>query len=498
LKLKNLFSEILTLAFVATFAMCPEYARATGPWALSDRRSRFGNRAGGTSGAGVGGLGRWKENHLMRLISGHQAWLPYLAKHGSMIICAAILVLVSALRGIALGSGLLLYPTDLGTASAGQAAIAEDASTTASNPAGMTKLDRTQLLTAPGALLPSLNFDVGPQTTTKGTAGGNAGVFLPSGSFFYVYKLSERVRLGVGVYSDFGLAVDYSSRWVGRYYATNESLITSKLAPSIAYALNDWLSVGAGFNFSVARLEFKSKVNNLLPRLGDGGLSFESWDEEFGGNAGILVTPTANLRVGVTYQSPDYFNFGFRPFLANLGPGLAGITKRIGGAQFSVPLTEPQQVMASALYKVLPNFNLMGNVGWQNWQEFGEFPVGISAKNQRTLNANLHFSNTCQIAVGQQLRFAEKWMWSAGFAYDSSPVSQANRSAVLPLDRQLRYGTGLQYDINRDLTVGGAWTLMDAGPSPFNNTRGPLAGTLQGHYSTNFLNFAALTLNWKF
>ena len=412
----------------------------------------------------------------------------------------AIVVLLAFVTS-ARGAALELYETgapDLGTASAGRAAMAADASTAAANPAGMTLLDRSQLLWAPGALLPSVNFDVAPQTTTKGSGGGNAGVFMPLGAFFYAYKFSERVWLGVANYSDYGLAGNYGKEWVGRYYITRAALFTGKVAPSIAYKVNDWLSVGVGFSFAVARLTFQSKINNALPRLGDGGLSLESWDEAFGGNAGILLTPIPKLRIGLTYQSPEYFKFGFKPHLTHLGPGLSAISKRIGGAQFNVPLTEPQQVMASAVYEVLPNFSLMGNVGWQNWTEFGEFPVGISAKNQTTVNANLHFSNTCQIAIGQQYRIAEKWLWSAGFAYDSSPVSKANRNAVLPIDRQLRYGTGIQYEINRNVTAGAAWEFMDAGPAPFSNTRGPLAGTLQGHFSTNYLNFVALNVSWKF
>ncbi len=85
----------------------------------------------------------------------------------------------------------------------------------------------------------------------------------------------------------------------------------------------------------------------------------------------------------------------------------------------------PQQVMFSGLYEVTPYWSLMGNVGWQNWSAFGEFPVGISTAKQRTVEANLHFSDTCQIAIGQQLRIGEKWLWSAGFAYDSSPVSKS-------------------------------------------------------------------------
>src|SRR6266404_2870872 len=161
--------------------------------------------------------------------------LPLRKIHRSISLATLILLaLVTSARAAALE----LYETgapDLGTASAGRAAMAGDASTAAANPAGMTLLDRTQLLGASGAMLPSTNFDIAPQTTTSGGGGGNAGVFLPIGGFFYVYKLSERIRLGVAVDSDFGAAFNYGKQWTGRYYVTQESLITAKVNPSIAY-----------------------------------------------------------------------------------------------------------------------------------------------------------------------------------------------------------------------------------------------------------------------
>jgi long-chain fatty acid transport protein len=418
-----------------------------------------------------------------------QGTIPFLA--------VFLVTLVSSARG----SGLLLYETgapDLGTASAGRAAMASDASTVAANPAGMTLLDRTQLTAAAGALLPFTNFDLAPQTTTSGGGGGNAGVFTPIGGFAYAYKLSEKVSLGMATYSNFGLSGDYGKPWAGRYYVTYESIITGTANPNIAYRVNDWLSVGAGFSFSVARLFFQSKVNNILPRAGDGGLGLESWDEAFGGNVGVLLRPIDKLRVGLTYQSPVDYKFGFRPHLTNLGPLLSRVRRRIGGTKINIPMEVPQQVMLSGLYNVTPNWSVMGNVGWQNWSAFSEFPIGISTAKQRTVDVNLHFSDTCQIAIGQQLRFGEKWLWSAGFAYDSSTVSKANRVPVLPIDRQLRYGTGIQYQINRDVTAGAAWEFMDAGPGPYSARRGPLAGTLQGHYSTNYLNFVGVNLTWKF
>ncbi len=423
--------------------------------------------------------------------------------HRTIFLAGAILLaFVTSARAAALE----LYEIgDIGTASAGQAALAQDASTAAKNPAGMTLLDRSQLMTSPGALLPSTNFDVAPETNlkpafggTKGGGGGNAGVFFPLGGFFYVRKLSERLRFGVAVYSDYGGNGDYGKTWVGRYYLTELSLITGKVNPSLSYEVNDWLSVGAGFSFGVGRLTLQSKINNAAPRVPDGGFSLESWDEAFGAKVGILLRPISKLRIGLTYQSPEDYKFGFRPHLTGLGPGLNLIRQRIGGVKVNVPLTEPQQVMLSGLYQVLPKWSLLADVGWQNWSAFGSFPVGISAREQRTITANLHFSDTCHVAIGQQLQIGEKWLWSAGFAYDSAPVSKANRLAVLPLDRQLRYGTGLDYEVNHDLTAGLAWEAMDAGPGPYSVNRGPLAGTLQGHYSTNWLNFVALNVIWKF
>jgi len=42
---------------------------------------------------------------------------------------------------------------------------------------------------------------------------------------------------------------------------------------------------------------------------------------------------------------------------------------------------------------------------------------------------------------------------------------------------------------------------MDAGPGPYSATAGAktlLPQTLQGHYSSNYLNFVALNVIWKF
>src|SRR5262245_42241726 len=74
---------------------------------------------------------------------------------------------------------------DQGTAAAGRAALAVDASTAWLNPAGMTRLDRSQLLIGAGALVIQSEFDIAPGTTESG-GGANITSAPPSASGYYV------------------------------------------------------------------------------------------------------------------------------------------------------------------------------------------------------------------------------------------------------------------------------------------------------------------------
>ena len=109
----------------------------------------------------------------------------------------------------------------------------------------------------------------------------------------------------------------------------------------------------------------------------------------------------------------------------------------------------------------------------------------------------MNYSDTIQIAFGGQYRLAQRWLFSAGFAYDSSPVSEANRGPSLPIDRQLRYGAGIQYQINADLILGIANEELDLGSAPYDTQHGPLAGRVQGDFSSNIIDFMGINVVWK-
>src|SRR5262245_4652841 len=112
---------------------------------------------------------------------------------------AAAGLLFSATAAWAGGLGLYeVGAPDLGTAAAGRAALAADASTAFGNPAGMTRLEGSQLLIGLQPLIVTTEFNVGARTNIPGggTDGGNAGGFVPSGGISGVDGLVSTLTLG--------------------------------------------------------------------------------------------------------------------------------------------------------------------------------------------------------------------------------------------------------------------------------------------------------------
>ena len=415
-----------------------------------------------------------------------------------------ILVFVAIFLGTAStgwAAGLWLYEggqPDVGTATAGRAAIANDASTAATNPAGMTRLDRSQVLVGVQPVLVRAKFDADGGTTTAGTNGGDAGDWVMAGGASYVHSVSEDFKLGMSMGSYFGLGLDYDDDWVGRYYVTEGEFLTFGVNPTAAYRINDWLSVGGGVSLVYAELTQKAAINNVLDGLPDGELKLEEDDVGFGFNLGLLVEPQAGTRFGLSYRSKVDLEFDDALSLKGLGPTLSAALGGVLGAKVDLEMNIPQMVMVSGYHELTERLAIMANIGWQEWSEFGKSDITISSQTTTSLTQDRNYDDTWHVALGMQYRIAEPWLLSAGIAYDESPVDDDDRTPDLPLDRQIRYAIGAQYDWDDDLTFGFAYEYLDAGKAEIDQFRGPLAGRLEGEYDTNEIHFFAINMSWKF
>jgi long-chain fatty acid transport protein len=415
----------------------------------------------------------------------------------AILLAAAVLIALPAQTAWA--SGLWLYERatpEVGTANAGVAARAQDASIAASNPAGMTRIEKPEIMAGIQPILMNVRFRPNSGTTTTGPSGDADGV-LPSGSFFYVHPLSKDWRFGFSVGSGFGLGVKYEDNWVGRYYLQESALITMSVMPSLAYRVNDWLSVGGGLNLQYAHLKNRVAINNLGPS--DGQMEFKDDSFGVGGGVGILVEPRKGTRVGLTYMSPISQEFKDTPAFTNLGAANAGLQAKIG--EIDLKMTVPQQVMFSVYHEVTPDWAVMGNVGWQNWTKFGYTGLSVSSNAGATVStvANAQYDDTFHVAVGTHYRFHPQWRVTAGFAYDSSPAGETDRTVAMPLDRGLRYSGGLIWDLSERVTLGLAYTFLDGGKATLTQSRpGNLSSTVSGEFSSNYYHMIALHFAMRF
>ncbi|MBP1777182.1 MAG: outer membrane protein transport protein (OMPP1/FadL/TodX) [candidate division NC10 bacterium] len=397
--------------------------------------------------------------------------------------------------------GLWMYEhgsPEVGTANAGAAARAEDASIAVNNPAGMARLERAEVMVTLQPVITDMQFQPGAGTTTTGAA-GDGGVVLPTGGLFYVQPLGTDWRVGLSLGSYMGLGAKYEDDWVGRYYVQESVFLTVSAMPSISYRVTDWLSIGAGLMLQYAGLKAKLALNNT--GFGsDGQMEYKGDSFGVGGGAGILIEPWKGTRFGLTYLSPVQHEFEDTPQFANaISPINQTLAAQTG--QLQIKMTIPQQVMFSAYHEITPQWAVMGNFGWQNWTKFGY--TGLSITSTATgatvsTTTNAQYDDTFHIAVGAHYRFHPQWRVTAGFAYDSSPVGDADRTVVLPMDRQFRYSAGLIYALNERITTGLAYTFLDAGSASVNQTLGPLAGTIQGDYSSNYIHVVALNVAMRF
>ncbi|HXX29870.1 MAG TPA: outer membrane protein transport protein [Myxococcaceae bacterium] len=398
--------------------------------------------------------------------------------------------------------GVFLYEVgtpDIGFASAGWAARANSPVTLLTNPAGMTRLDGIQVQVGTELLYANLTFAPNSQTTVSGNNGGNAIGWFPNGSVFATFAPWKDFRFGIGIFNNFGAPETWDTGWVGRYYTTKTTLLGLSIMPGVAWNIIGGLSVGLTFNMMYGYLKQTVAIQNLEPRATDGSLAISSTSWGFGGNVGILYEFSPATRIGITYTSPVHWGFSSLPSFTGLGPGMSGLINASGLNTKSIDLgmTVPQTVMLSFFQAIGDRWAVMGDVGWQNWSAFGTFELGINTTPPTSLTTSVGYTNTWHGALGGQVQLSDPWQLNFGVAYDSTMTNAQDRTLMLAIGDQWRFGVGAQVAIGDHWNLGIGSELEWGGSPSVDENRGPVAGHVSGSYSNFYILFFTFNFTWK-
>jgi long-subunit fatty acid transport protein len=111
-------------------------------------------------------------------------------------------------------------------ANTGNLATADNAATAFWNPAGLTRLEKTELMTEAILVVSRSQFEVEPETTVDGGNGDDQTSLVAIPAIYVSKPIGERWRIGGSLNVPSGIGSDYGSDWAGRYI-TQESTLFS-------------------------------------------------------------------------------------------------------------------------------------------------------------------------------------------------------------------------------------------------------------------------------
>ena len=317
------------------------------------------------------------------------------------------IILISGMLFSTLSHASALYFYEIGTedtalAGAGQAARAQDASTLFTNPAGMTRLPDHMVTTGLQAMGGDIPYLLNNESADRQSP-GNVMTIFPNASLFYTQQLSDSVSAGIGLYGNYGLGIDFGN-WAGDRLIKKSTMVAMTLSPGMAWKLNDKVSVGAAVGLNYGFLSLTRNVGG-----NDEKQNAHDWATNY--RLGLLMDLTDRTRAGITWTSKtDYhFNIDGKARFPNLP-----------NVEYDLPISAqvraPQQVMLSLVHDINTQWSVMGDLGWQDWSQFGSPQITVNGQSNEHVN---RMRDTWHTALGVQYRPDEQWRINAGVAFDS-------------------------------------------------------------------------------
>lgn len=423
----------------------------------------------------------------------------------------------------------------LGMAYAGNAAVADNASVVATNPALMTEFKKTEF--SVGGILVDADVDV------AGSIGGvpaNHKNVIPNAivpNMYAVVPVTERFALGGGLNVNYGLKSEYGNQYAAGVYGGRTELTALNFNLSGAYDLGYGFSAGFGLNaiHSDAEVERHLGIGGkaIAPKLKVLAQAIQNNDSEradklkttadqlgsmpsntsvskikgdkwsLGWNAGITYKLNENHRWGLAYHSAVNVKFkgeysnqfpvdynALLPALAASGVSLP-ISQATGGKNVpgSLTLNLPAYWEFSGFHKITDKLAVQYSYKYTEWKRLKSLTAYGNSGNT-LFHKDEKFSNASRYALGFSYNANDALTLRAGVAYDKS-ASVNHPSISIPDTDRMWYSLGATYRFTPNLSADFGYSHLRGKKNSFKE------GSAQFKV-TSKANLYGLNINYRF
>ncbi|HDM8130008.1 TPA: outer membrane protein transport protein [Vibrio harveyi] len=367
--------------------------------------------------------------------------------------------------------------TGLGRAYAGEAAMADNASAQWRNPAMLTYLEGTQV--SVGAIYVNPNIDVEGNVNFYGKD-------IPASSddfahdaiipnFYLSHQYNEKFALGLAFGTNYGMETDLGKDFGASHFGNEASVTTMEANLNAAYKLNDALSIGGGIRYIMGEGSFgatapKNNVVAVHPTLGPISVPqgttlkyMEGDDTAWGWQVGTAWQINQDNRIGFTYKSE--VDLKLEGYAEGLGFGLK--SRDNGYMNLSLPATAE----LASFHQLTDQLALHASINWTDWSSFEKLEAHMETAGTQMVKVE-NWEDNYRFAVGATYQLQPKLALRTGIAYDTSAVSDKNRTITIPETDRTWLSIGATYDWSKDFSLDAGFTYIIAKDAPITESRG--------------------------
>lgn len=379
----------------------------------------------------------------------------------------------------------------MGAAYAGSAAVGRDPSAIYYNPAALTQVMGRQIHLGANYLHPRANFDDRGSTLNGAPIAGVdsddpiSGSIIPN--FYYSHQINDVVWVGLGLSVPFGLGSEFNPNWYGRYDGIKSELKTFDLQPTVAWRVNDWLSVGGGVNVQYAEAELVSAVTNGVT---EGRSKLEGDDISIGWNIGMTLQPWEGTRLGLHHRSGINHRLDGRIVVT----GVAGLNTDVGG---SAALDLPSISSFGIAQDVTDRLTLLGQVTHFEWSAFQTI---TAVTNAGTVASSVpqKYKDTTNFSIGAEYDWSDRMTFRVGYQHDETPTSNRFRTTATPDGDRNWYTGGVTYHLNDRFTLDFSAAYITLDDSRIDVSRNNGLARVNVERNNSWIGIGAAALTYKF
>ncbi|EGQ9290757.1 outer membrane protein transport protein [Vibrio vulnificus] len=374
--------------------------------------------------------------------------------------------------------------TGLGRAYAGEAAMADNASAQWRNPAMLTYLEGTQV--SVGAIYVNPNIDIDGNVNFAGkNISASSDDFAHDAiipNFYLSHQYNEKIAIGFALGTNYGMETDLGKDFAASHFGNEASVISKEANLNLAYQLNEQFSIGGGVRYIIAEGSFGATApkNNIVDKHPITGAPIslpqgttlkymEGDDTAWGWQVGSAWQINENHRVGFTYKSEVELKLEGHAEGVGFGLGTPIIPKsRDNGYMY---LTLPATAELASFHQLTEKLAMHASFNWTDWSSFEKLEAHMETAGTQMVKEE-YWEDNYRFAVGATYQLQPKLALRTGIAYDTSAVSDKNRTITIPETDRTWLSVGATYDWTQNFTLDAGFTYIIAKDAPIKESRG--------------------------